>query len=37
MIENIYRLQVMNVSELPERYAIAVSGLNAIAIGSVDS
>jgi cytochrome c oxidase accessory protein FixG len=28
LIENIYRLQVMNVSELPHRYDISVSGLD---------
>jgi cytochrome c oxidase accessory protein FixG len=32
LIENVYRLQVMNVSETAQRYAITVSGLDQIAI-----
>jgi len=30
VIENIYRLQIMNVSEIPQRYALTVSGLEGI-------
>jgi cytochrome c oxidase accessory protein FixG len=30
LIENVYRLQVMNVSEQPHRYAVSVSGLDGI-------
>jgi cytochrome c oxidase accessory protein FixG len=32
LIENVYRLQIMNVSEEPSRYSIAVSGMDKIAI-----
>lgn len=30
LIENVYRLQVMNVSEMPQHYTIAVEGLDGI-------
>ena len=30
LIENLYRLQVMNVSEKPERYVMSVTGLDKI-------
>ncbi|MCX8087126.1 MAG: cytochrome c oxidase accessory protein CcoG [Rhodocyclaceae bacterium] len=30
LIENVYRLQVMNVTEAPHRYTVSVSGLNGI-------
>jgi cytochrome c oxidase accessory protein FixG len=30
LIENVYRLQIMNVSEIPGRYSISVSGLDKI-------
>ena len=33
-IENVYRLQVMNSTELPQRYRIAVAGLNGASIAS---
>lgn len=32
MIENVYRLQVMNTGESPHRYRIHVSGINSIAL-----
>ena len=34
LIENLYRLQIMNVSETPQRYTISVSGLDGIAIAA---
>ena len=34
MIENSFRLQIMNVSETPRRYTISVSGLAGIEIES---
>ncbi len=33
-IENVFRLQIMNATESPQRYAIAVSGLPGIALAS---
>jgi cytochrome c oxidase accessory protein FixG len=33
-IENVYRLQVMNASESPQRFHVAVAGLDGIAIAS---
>lgn len=33
-IENVFRLQIMNATELPQRYAIAVSDLPGIALAS---
>jgi polyferredoxin len=33
-IENVFRLQIMNATELPQRYAIAVSGLPGISLAS---
>lgn len=30
MIENVYRLQIMNVSEIPQHYVLSVSGLEGI-------
>jgi len=33
-IENVFRLQIMNATELPQRYAISVSGLPGIALAS---
>jgi polyferredoxin len=30
MVENVYRLQVMNVSERPHRYRLSVTGLEGI-------
>lgn len=32
MIENVYRLQVMNVSEQPHRYVVTVTGLDGISL-----
>jgi len=32
LVENVYRLQVMNVSEHPHRYKVFVSGMNGIAL-----
>jgi cytochrome c oxidase accessory protein FixG len=34
LIENIYRLQIMNVSEQPGRYVISVSGLDRISVAA---
>lgn len=34
MIENVYRLQVMNTDERPHRYRLAVSGIDAVSIAS---
>ena len=34
-IENVYRLQVMNVSEHPQRYALSVTGLDSVAIAGL--
>jgi polyferredoxin len=33
-IENVFRLQIMNVTETPQRYSVAVRGLDGIAIAS---
>ncbi len=33
-IENVFRLQIMNATEVPQRYAISVSGLPGIALAS---
>lgn len=33
-IENVFRLQIMNVTEMPQRYSVAVRGLDGIAIAS---
>jgi polyferredoxin len=35
-IENVYRLQVMNATEAPQRYRVAVSGLAGIAVAGND-
>ena len=34
MIENVYRLQIMNTDERPHRYKISVSGIDSIALAS---
>ena len=34
LIENVYRLQVMNVSEVAHRYAVSVSGLDGVALAT---
>jgi cytochrome c oxidase accessory protein FixG len=34
MIENVYRLQIMNTDERPHRYKISVAGLDSIALAS---
>lgn len=34
-IENVFRLQIMNVTEVPQRYSVSVRGLDGIAIASV--
>ena len=34
LIENLFRLQIMNVSETPQRYAISVTGLDGIEIAA---
>ncbi|GAB3550742.1 cytochrome c oxidase accessory protein CcoG [Noviherbaspirillum agri] len=36
MIENVYRLQIMNTDERPHRYKISVSGIDSIALASPD-
>jgi len=36
MIENVYRLQIMNTDERPHRYKITVSGIETIALASPD-
>jgi cytochrome c oxidase accessory protein FixG len=36
MIENVYRLQVMNISEQPHRYRISVKGIDGITLASAD-
>jgi polyferredoxin len=36
MIENVYRLQVMNTDEAPHRYRISVSGIETIALATPD-
>ena len=36
MIENVYRLQVMNTEERAHRYKITVSGIETIALASPD-
>jgi cytochrome c oxidase accessory protein FixG len=33
-IENVFRLQIMNITETPQRYSVAVRGLDGIAIAS---
>ncbi|RZJ14497.1 MAG: cytochrome c oxidase accessory protein CcoG [Haliea sp.] len=33
-LENVYRLQIMNATEQPQRYSIGVSGLNGLALAS---
>ena len=37
MIENVYRLQVMNVTEQSYRYTVAVSGLEGIQLGNTEA
>ncbi len=34
MIENVYRLQIMNTSEVPHRFRITVTGLDSLALAS---
>ncbi|MGZ5819112.1 MAG: cytochrome c oxidase accessory protein CcoG, partial [Burkholderiaceae bacterium] len=36
MIENVYRLQIMNTSETPHRYKISVSGIDTISLATPD-
>jgi len=36
MIENVYRLQVMNTDEAPHRYRLSVSGIDTIALATAD-
>jgi cytochrome c oxidase accessory protein FixG len=36
MIENVYRLQIMNTSETAHRYKIAVSGIDSISVATPD-
>lgn len=36
MVENVYRLQVMNTDERPHRYVLKVSGMDALSIASHD-
>ncbi|MFC5474488.1 cytochrome c oxidase accessory protein CcoG [Paraherbaspirillum soli] len=36
MIENVYRLQIMNTAEISHRYKIAVSGIESIALATPD-
>lgn len=36
MIENVYRLQIMNTDETPRRYRISVSGIDTIALATAD-
>ncbi|MGZ3237785.1 MAG: cytochrome c oxidase accessory protein CcoG [Burkholderiaceae bacterium] len=36
MIENVYRLQIMNTAETPHRYKITVSGIDTIALATQD-
>ena len=36
MIENVYRLQIMNTSESPHRYRISVAGIDGIALVTAD-
>ncbi|MEO6920032.1 MAG: cytochrome c oxidase accessory protein CcoG [Collimonas sp.] len=36
MVENVYRLQVMNTDEAPHRYQISVSGINGITFSTDD-
>jgi cytochrome c oxidase accessory protein FixG len=36
MIENVYRLQIMNTAETPHRYKISVSGIDTIALATPD-
>ncbi|MDY7578983.1 cytochrome c oxidase accessory protein CcoG [Herbaspirillum sp. RTI4] len=36
MIENVYRLQIMNTSEAPHRYRISVSGIDSIVLATPD-
>ena len=37
MLENVYRLQIMNATERPQRYAIAASGLDGLTVAAGDS
>lgn len=37
MLENVYRLQIMNATERPQRYAIAASGLEGLTVAAGDS
>jgi len=37
MLENVYRLQVMNATERPQRYAIAASGIEGLTVAAGDS
>ena len=34
-VENVYRLQIMNATESPQRYSVAVHGLPGIVLGAV--
>ena len=36
-IENVYRLQVMNATEQPQRYRVAVEGLPGVALDGADT
>jgi cytochrome c oxidase accessory protein FixG len=36
VIENVYRLQIMNTAEVPHRYRISVSGIDTIALATPD-
>ena len=36
MIENVYRLQIMNTDEVAHRYRIVVSGIDGITLASAD-
>lgn len=36
MIENVYRLQIMNTDEAPHRYRISVSGIESIELATAD-
>jgi len=36
MIENVYRLQIMNTDEIPHRFRITVSGIDTIALATSD-
>ena len=37
LIENVYRLQVMNVTEQPQRYVVSVAGMDGIRLSSADA